>query len=119
MDQLKLRCALMTLAFLSLTACENSERYSLVANAGQIGRGTIISMVGKTGTIHADPLPGYLKGLDEQVKEIERPVGSEGEWKFETEHKMILSFIVGAGNYICDSCNSVGLPFTWHRVTAE
>lgn len=106
-------CAVM----FCLSACGSSESYAIKADDGQLGRGTTITMTGKAGRIHSDVLPGYPKGLEESVMEIERTSGpTGGTWKIETEHKMVLSFIVLSGAYICDSCNSLGLPSNWHRV---
>jgi hypothetical protein len=101
---------------LILTACSNKEHYVIKADDGQLGSGTAITMTGDVGRIRADILPGFPNGLDEQVKVVERtdsPTG--GTWKVETDRKLTLSFIVAAGAYICDSCNALGLPVTWHR----
>lgn len=103
-------------AMFCLSACGSSESYAIKADDGQLGRGTTITMTGKTGRIRSDVLPGYPKGLDESVTEIERTSGpTGGTWKIETEHKMVLSFIVASGAYICDSCNAVNLPLNWHK----
>lgn len=107
----------LSAVLLCLSACESSERYVIKADDGQVGRGTMIEMIGKTGRIRSEVLPGYPKALDESVTEIERTSGpTGGTWKVETEHKLVLSFIVASGIYICDSCNAVSLPQTWHRV---
>jgi hypothetical protein len=112
---LKLSLALSAM-LLCLSACEGSDSYSIKADDGQLGSGTMITMIGKAGRIRSEVLPGYAKGLDEAVTEVERTSGpTGGTWKIETEHKMVLSFIVVSGGYICDSCNAVNLPLSWHR----
>lgn len=111
------KLAISMALLLILSACDNKEHYVIKADDGQLGRATVITMTGENGRIHADILPGFPNGLDEQVKVIERTNGpTGGTWKVETERKLTLSFIVAAGAYICDSCNALGLPVTWHRV---
>lgn len=98
-----------------LVACDSPERFVLKADEGQIGAGTTLTMDGKSGRLHAGPLPGFPQGLDVKVIEIAQPLPTGYLWEVETEQKLKFGFVVAAGKYICRTCDAWGLPVTWHK----
>lgn len=111
------KISVLCVALISLSACDNTAHYVLEADASQIGAGATITMVGKTGRIHMDPIQGYPKGLDEPVHEVERVDGvGVNTLKIETASKIDFTFSIGAGKYICTSCAFNKAPLNWHRV---
>lgn len=112
----KMSVTLMCGLLMGLSACSKEERYVIKANDGQIGKGATIEMVGKNGKLHVDPIPGWPQGLDATVTETENVDGLTSKmWGVTSDKHVNLSFIIGAGKYICTTCQPLGLPENWHR----
>jgi hypothetical protein len=99
-----------------LTACSSEEQYVIKADQAQLGVGSTLTMSGKAGRLHVVQLPAYPTGFDVAVSEVQRinpPMANT--LMIEADNKMVLTFLISAGQYICDSCVSYQLPRTWHR----
>ena len=112
----KLKFVLVGALLANLTAGASEEQYVIKADKAQVGEGTTLTMSGKTGRLHVEKMSGYPAGLDVAVRQVERVNGpTANTLTIEADNKMVFTFLIGAGQYICNTCVSYQLPMNWHR----